>query len=378
MLQLQPIGILGLVAVAACWSLAVVLYRVGSPGTVARKLFILLVVEGFVLVTAGFPEFASGLEWSFWNSFYESHPTLGFFSGLIHHLSDVVMLSLYPPFLALALDTKLTRPFADKRVRIGLVIGSFVLVLPVIISPSPINITLLYSTVTLLFIYALVASIHAWRTAKSGLARKRAGIFALAFGLRDLGWSLSYGIAAWLMWTEQELTGIPDLGLLGKLVYALGTLFAVPLIAYGILRAHLFDIDLRVRWTIKQSTLAASVVAIMFVLSEGAERLLSSELGNVGGLMVAAVLVVFVFTPLQRFAEGVATVAMPNTQNTPEYASFRKMQVYEEAVSEAHYEGGISEKERSLLIRLRDSLGISASDADAIEGELTKLQPGIA
>ena len=357
------------------------LYRVGSPGTVARKLFILLVVEGFVLVTAGFPEFASGLEWSFWNSFYESHPTLGFFSGLIHHLSDVVMLSLYPPFLALALDTKLTRPFADKRVRIGLVIGSFVLVLPVIISPSPINITLLYSTVTLLFIYALVAAIHAWRTAKSGLARKRAGIFALAFGLRDLGWSLSYGIAAWLMWTQPEATGISDMAMmamLGKLVYALGTLLAVPLIAYGILRAHLFDIDLRVRWTIKQSTLAASVVAIMFVLSEGAERLLSSELGNVGGLMVAAVLVVFVFTPLQRFAERVATVAMPNTQNTPEYASFRKMQVYEEAVSEAHYEGGISEKERSLLVRLRDSLGISASEADAIEGELTKLQPGIA
>ncbi len=377
MLQLQPIGILGLVAIAACWGLAVVLYRVGSAGTVARKLFILLVVEGFVLVTAGFPEFASGLEWSFWNSFYESHPTLGFLSGLIHHLSDVVMLSLYPPFLALALDTKLTRPFADKRVRIGLVIGSFVLVLPVIVSPSLINITLLYSTVTLLFIYALVASIHAWRTAKSGLARKRAGIFALAFGLRDLGWSLSYGIAAWVMWTQPEATGFSDIAMLGKLVYALGTLLAVPLIAYGILRAHLFDIDLRVRWTIKQSTFAATIVAIMFVLSEGAERLLSSELGNFGGLMVAAVLVVFVFTPLQRFAERVASAAMPNTTNTPEYTTFRKMQVYEEAVSEAHYEGGISEKERALLIRLRDSLGISVTDADAIEAELKKGLPSL-
>jgi hypothetical protein len=48
----------------------------------------------------------------------------------------------------------------------------------------------------------------------------------------------------------------------------------------------------------------------------------------------------------------------------------RKMQVYEEAVAEAHYEGGISQKERALLVRLRDSLGISASDAEAIEGEL--------
>ena len=41
------------------------------------------------------------------------------------------------------------------------------------------------------------------------------------------------------------------------IIYASGTLLAIPLIAYGILRTHLFDIDLRVRWTIKQSTLAA-------------------------------------------------------------------------------------------------------------------------
>lgn len=79
----------------------------------------------------------------------------------------------------------------------------------------------------------------------------------------------------------------------------------------------------------------------------------------------------FFLTPLQRFAEGVASAAMPNTKNTPEYAAFRKMQVYEEAVSEAHQEGGISEKERALLTKLRDSLGISETDAEAIEHELT-------
>jgi len=118
-------------------------------------------------------------------------------------------------------------------------------------------------------------------------------------------------------------------------------------------------------------------VTFVFLLSEGADRFLSAELGNVAGLL-AAPLVVFFLAPLQRFAESVASMAMPNTKNTPEYATFRKMQVYEEAVSEAHLEGGISEKERALLTRLRDSLGISAFDADAIEGELTMRQPGFA
>jgi hypothetical protein len=61
---------------------------------------------------------------------------------------------------------------------------------------------------------------------------------------------------------------------------------------------------------------------------------------------------------------------MPNTQNTPEYAVFRKMQVYEAALAEAWQADGISDRERALLARLRDSLGISETDAAAIEAEL--------
>jgi hypothetical protein len=146
-------------------------------------------------------------------------------------------------------------------------------------------------------------------------------------------------------------------------------LFYVPLVAYGILRTHLFDIDLRIQRTIKQSTVASVFVAIFYLASEGADRFLSSELGNFAGLLAAA-LVVFFLEPLRRFADRVASAAMPNTRNTPEYAAFRKMKVYEEAVAEARYESGISAKERALLNRLRDSLGISAVDAETIEREV--------
>jgi len=363
--QANLIGILGLVAIATCWSLAVVLYRVSTTGSVARKLAVLLVVEGFTLVSAGFPEFAFDMP----DSFFESHPVVDMFLGVVHLLGDIAMVALYPPFLALALNTKLTRPFLNKRVRIGLAISAIVIAVVFIFSPPKIGETLLYSVMTLVFIYALVASIHAWRIAKRGIARERAGIFALAFGLRDLGWSLSYAIFAWLVWTQPEWTGMTDIAWLGKFVYALGTLLAVPLIAYGVLRTQLFDIDLRIRWTIKQSTVAGVFVAVMFVISEGASQFLSDELGSVVGLLAAGVLMFFL-TPLQTFAERVATAAMPNTKNTPEYKAFRKMQVYEAAVSEAQAEGGVSNKERALLVHLRNSLGISESDAEAIEIEL--------
>lgn len=363
------LGILGLVAIAACWALAVVLYRVSTTGTTARRLAVLLVIEGFVLATAGFPEFAFDVPDNFW----ESRPVLYFFGGVIHHLGDAALIALYPPFLALALNTRLTRPFANLRICIALVVGAASLALAVVFLPSPTTSTLLYATVTLLFIYALVASVHAWLTASSGIARERAGIFALAFGLRDLGWSMSYGIFAWLMWTQPDVSyfPMPEIVWLAKCVYALGTLLAVPLVAYGILRSHLFDIDLRIRWTIKQSTVAGVIIAVVFAVSEGASTFLSAELGNVAGLLAAAV-VMFFLAPIQRFAENVANSAMPNTRNTPEYAAYRKMQVYESAMSEALVAGGISDKERMLLNHLRDSLGISQADAELLERDLVE------
>ena len=47
--------------------------------------------------------------------------------------------------------------------------------------------TLLYVGLTMLFVFAFIASIQAWRTAP-GIGRARAGVFAIAFGVRDICW----------------------------------------------------------------------------------------------------------------------------------------------------------------------------------------------
>jgi hypothetical protein len=218
-----------------------------------------------------------------------------------------------------------------------------------------------------LFGYALIASVHAWHTA-SGLARSRAGIFAIAFGARDICWGIAYGSSTWMLWVGTYQVVDPEAPGLLYVIYALGTLLAVPLIAYGILSTQLFDIDLRIRKMIKQSTLAAAFFAVFYLVTEGADRLLTSELGNWIGLLASALLVFFL-APLQRIAERIATIAMPNTQNKPEYAAYRKLQGYEAAFQEA-LPGGISEKERALLNHLRESLGIATSDAAALENDL--------
>lgn len=364
MLTIHSYGLLALFATAMCWVLAIVLYRVGTAGSVARKLAILLVVEGLTLISTGYIDLMLGATIQD-NSWY---PTWARVEGWVHTFGDCAMLTLYPPFLAAALQTRITRPFASKRVQMVITGASILLFFAVLNTPLKFGATLLYILLSSLFTFALIASIQAWHEA-TGAARSRARSFALAFGFRDVCWGLVYAGATWNIWygtysvVDADATG-PE-----YLIYALGTLVAVPLIAYGILRTHLFDIDLRIRWTIKQSTLAAVFVTIVYLVSEGADRFLASELGNWVGLIASAI-VVFFLAPLQRFAERVASAAMPNTKNTPEYAAFRKMQVYEAAIIEAQQDGGISAKERNLLNLLRDSLEISPADAETMETEL--------
>lgn len=366
MVQPDVNGILGLLAVATCWSLAVFLFRLSTPGSVARKLSLLLLVEGMTLGSSGFIDlfitddaYANPAYALWWQT-----------ELLIHTFGDCAMLVLYPPFLAAALQTNLTRPFADRRVQSAIIVAAVLLFVAFAIKPLPYAAVALYLALSLLFAFALVASIHAWRIA-SGAGKARARAFTIAFGVRDVCWGFLYGYAVWSISVgrSEMLEGEPS-GF-AFLLYALGTLLSAPLIAYGILRTQLFDIDLRIRWTIRQSTLAAAVVTIAYVLSEVAERLVSAELGSTVGILAAA-LVVFFLAPLQRFAERVADSAMPNTRNTPEYIAFRKMQVYEEAVAEAHVDGGISTKERALLGKLRESLGISAADAESIERDVVR------
>jgi hypothetical protein len=364
-------GFLALAAFSMCMALAVVLFRVGMPGSVARKLSLLLVVEGVTLFSTGFID----LFLTAATKAHDLYPLWIRAEEITHTLGDCAMLALYPPFLGAALQTRLTRPLASRRMRLVFGISSLALFFAVFLTPFRYGATLLYLLLALMFIFALIASVDAWHNS-AGTARTRARAFTIAFGLRDACWGFVYSFAIYYIWLDLYSVVDPEATGYGYVIYALGTLLAVPLIAYGILRTQLFDIDLRIRWTIKQSTLAAAVVSIMFVLSEGAERLLSSTLGDFTGLWAAGI-VVFFLAPLQRFAERVATVAMPNTRNTPEYAAYRKLQVYEAAVAEAMQEGGISPKERALLVRLRDSLGVSPADADALERELQEHPPSV-
>lgn len=112
-------SILTLFALAMCWSLSVVLFRVGARGSVGRKLALVLVVEGLALATSGTIETLFGSP----HDIYARHPTFSTLEMMLHALADCGMLVLYPPFLAAALRTRWTRFFSDRRARVGLTAG---------------------------------------------------------------------------------------------------------------------------------------------------------------------------------------------------------------------------------------------------------------
>ena len=123
MLQADPRGIIALLAVAMGLALAVVLYRVGTRGSVARKLSLLLVVEAVTLGSSRSVEFLLVSP----TATIEAYPRWYEIMFLVHTLGDCAMLALYPPFLAAALQTPMTRQFADKRVQAGLDVAAIAL-----------------------------------------------------------------------------------------------------------------------------------------------------------------------------------------------------------------------------------------------------------
>lgn len=257
----------------------------------------------------------------------------------VHFANDWLLIAAYLPALAVAINSPLLRPFRrGPGVLIPVVIGVTGAVLamarpdlflvglthdaprrfgtpyfPVIGAPW----TIAWNLLTLSYTYGLIATLVAWRRAETPLARRRAGVFSLAFGTRDLFWGGVFLFLA-LFATEASIDA-----LYLAIQLAAWALFAyVLLTAYGIATVHLFDIDLHLKWTLQRGTVAAAFIAVFFVVSEGTATVLSGSLGTLAGLLVTGLLV-FALAPLQRSAERLADAALPSVQDTPEYRSFQ-------------------------------------------------------
>ncbi len=348
---------LGIPAAFIAWGFALYVFLVAPKTLAARLLIALLVIDGIAVIS------------SYGNS-YVIDPHIGLGETRwwqIHQASDWLVITFYLAFIGVTVRSPLTRPLRKSGVRSALMVVGTVLAFSMFfLSKSSLEAMTpaLYPTIVLTLTWGFVSAIHAWMIAKDKASRARARAFTMAFGIRDVTWILTF-----ITSTLAALKMLDEDGLLGQFVpvaYALAVVIYVPLVAYGMLRTQLFDIDLRIKRTLKRSTVAAAFVAAYFLVSEVAANYLSSQLGTVLGLTCTAALIFFL-EPIQRAAQRFSDAAMPNTQATPEYESYRKLQVYESALRTALENGDISSRERQVLNSLIQSMGIDPHAAAALE-----------
>ena len=293
----------------------------------------------------------------------------------------------YLLFAAAALDTPLLRPFQTRLGR-GLLWASMVFFVALFFALPQ-----LYSTYSrdaagrfvatagsldlglnflaaVVFIYVLIASISAYRRARVGtIARQRARAFVIAFGLRDAVLAPTLFLLSNPI-TRRDYTEF-EASVPGDPIVWVALLY-YPLVAYGILKWQLFDIDLRLKWTLRRGTVPALVLAAFFIASEGAQAILADRFQSTLVGILGAALLVFFFFPLQRFADRIAHEALPNVNNTSEYLTYRRFELYRAALEGAGRDGEITSAERAMLDRLRAKLEISDQDAREVEHHAAK------
>lgn len=277
----------------------------------------------------------------------------------------------YLAFLGAGLDTPLVRPLrrqgAFVAYGLGAVLVATALAFPSLVfggytSQRPFGDGPLASTSDALNLlagaFSLVASIHARsRTLVGSAARRRANAYLAAFA----------GIDA-----VNVLVGASDLLLADypewlDVAYILVILGCMLLLARGILREQLFDIDLKLKAGLRRSFLGAAFLAVFFVVAQLVQAFSSALFGLVGGA-VAAGLLLFALRPLERVAATLADAAMPRVEPTPSYVAFKKLEVYQAALEGAlQGDRQLTERERGTLDRLRHTLGIHPDDAAAME-----------
>ncbi len=357
---------LGIPAALLAWSFALYVFIVAPRTRSAQFLVAMLVVDGLAVIS-------SHQNWAYVDRL------LGW-SGIpwadIHQASDWALIAVYLPFLGMTLDSPLVAPLKVKSVRIFVLVVGLAMALSMFFLPDSARESFrvpFYIVICVVLAWGFAAAVHSWYIATNVAKRERARAFTLAFGVRDIMWTFSFALLAahFYGYIGSGQHPPPDGSIWRFIVpfaYEAAVVIYVPLVAYGVLRVQLFDIDLRLKRTLRRSTIAAAFVAAFFVVSEFAGLYLSDHLGTALGILATGALIFFM-DPIQRVAERFSDAAMPNTRKTPEYENYRKLQVYESAVQAALEDGRISKRQRRVLDSMIRSMGIDGQVAAKLESD---------
>jgi hypothetical protein len=363
---------------------AFVLLQVLGVAEVVAALFVLMRAPGRrtnqflsgLLISDGANQFSDGLE--FWLRFTEPGRFLDEQAGLTAveqtTLPLVVLFSLL--FIGAALDHPWTRPLRRPIVQIALLLlAALVLAAGLLgindLLPSKPAVDNLVTAIVLLIVstFSLVVAFMTFRRAPKGtLARERAAAYTIAFGIRDFTWGLGPSIFFLIGWVNKFQMTPAAVHQVSWYYLVGGILMVAFLVAllYGLLRLQIIDFPKTVRFTISRGAIAAIFFATFFVVSELAATFFVDWTGSRILGILAAGLLLFALTPLQRATDRLAQRAAPPTDLNEE----QRLELYREQVALAWQDRTIRAKEREILRNLRERLRLSREAAGRVELEV--------
>lgn len=209
----------------------------------------------------------------------------------------------------------------------------------------------------------LLAAFWAWNALRAVTPLRRAAVWMAVATLALVGLGIAFAFATSLPHAE-------NLGLLG-----FTRLLGVALLAYGILRMQLFDIDVRLRWGIARSFLVGIFLAVFFIVGQLVEAIAGDNLGAIAGA-VASGLLLFLLHPLQKLTERMGAAAVPRARpQDAQYVLERKRDTYRNAYAMAWADGHLTAKDMRLLQQVREALALPEADVVAIERDWAASAP---
>ena len=367
----NPYAVPGLVALLAAWAMAVLVFLAGPSRGVNRVLAALLVAEGAAW-GAG-----TGL------LFLLDDPVDVYAMQNVAVAAMIALPGLYLAFVSY-LDAPLVAPLKTVPGRLAVAAltlaaeaylftheEAFTLeVIPAWYAPWDAHLgagfLAVLAAIGVVSAFSLGVTAWAWARARTEAARRRATFVAVAFGVRDASFAA-------LMLGLPLVAPLPPSGQVSDLAYVwltpiVATLFVL-LLAYGFLRAQIFDIDVRLKVTLGRSAVVGTFAVVFVVVSEVVQNYLNDTAGYVAGGIAAAVLLLGL-SPIQRLGDRIADAAMPGVSASPEYLTFKRFDVYRGALEGAAVDGTLTSRERAVLEGVRKKLGLSSQDAALLEREL--------
>jgi hypothetical protein len=219
---------------------------------------------------------------------------------------------------------------------------------------------LFYGAIGIMIILTTLNFIRMYRQSKETIQKKRALYFVLSFLIPLIGFTISVILV--------EIFGIFPRVQLGMVALSI----TGAIIAYGILKHQLFDIEFIVKKTFVYLVITLVLIGVFRLI----ELLLSSFIsatffgGDFAARLIAAGIVFCFFFPLRKEAIKIGDKLFPKLVKTVKYDLSHEIMVYKKQLEHALEDGVISEKEEKMLNALRIDLGISEEDHEKLKREI--------